>query len=379
MVFGPAASLAGNLLPLAVLIAALVAYLNAMSISQLASALPRSGGAYSYARHYLSSHLGFLAGTAFLVGKIGSVAAIALTFATYLTPDSRNLTAVLAIVTMTLLNVLGVQRTALGARILASVTIGFLLAVLAMATFSPIESSSPASFEPVGVLSAAALIFFAFAGYARVATLGDEVEKSQIAIPRAIRLSLTIVVLLYLGLAIVLNAKLGPKLLGTETAVNDLVEQVAPRFSSWVWLFTAIAALGSLLVLLAGMGRTAATMAIDQELPAWLALRNRFDAPWLAELSIGLIGAMLVLSANFEFLIGLSSFAVLTYYAIANLAAYKQPASESSRPKWLNLLGLASCLSLALAVPFYSLMVGFTVLAGLVALRWALAKRKKAR
>jgi APA family basic amino acid/polyamine antiporter len=124
------------------------------------------------------------------------------------------------------------------------------------------------------------------------------------------------------------------------------------------------------------MGRTAATMALDSELPQRFSTRNKFGAPWLAELGIALVGVLLVLIDSFEFLIGLSSFAVLTYYAIANLAAFRQPREETSRPKWLNLFGLASCALLALAVPIASLSSGIAVLASLLLIRWGLAKRR---
>lgn len=376
VVFGPAAKFAGSLLPIAILIAALVAYLNAMSISQLAQVVTRPGGAYAYGRHYISPTAGFVAGIAFLLGKLGSVAAIALTFANYLTADYSSLVAVAAIATMTVLNILGVERTAAGARILSTITVSFLLGLLVLAAFSQTENAPPLPPEPFGVLAAAALIFFAFAGYARVATLGDEVAQSHRAIPKAIRISLAIVVVLYLALGVAMNIKLGSSLAGSETAVLDLVELVSPPLISWVWLFAAIAALGSLLALLAGMGRTAATMALDSELPQRFSTRNKFGAPWLAELGIALVGVLLVLIDSFEFLIGLSSFAVLTYYAIANLAAFRQPREETSRPKWLNLFGLASCALLALAVPIASLSSGIAVLASLLLIRWGLAKRR---
>jgi APA family basic amino acid/polyamine antiporter len=133
VVFGPATSYAGSLLPVAVLIAAAIAYLNAMSISQLARTVTRSGGAYAYARHFISNRVGFIAGAAFLVGKLGSTAAIALTFATFLTPGAELVTAIAALVAMTALNIFGITRTALGSKILAWITIGFLAVIVVAA------------------------------------------------------------------------------------------------------------------------------------------------------------------------------------------------------------------------------------------------------
>lgn len=375
VVFGPAASLTGSLLPFAVLIAAAIAYLNAMSISQLARTITRSGGTYAYARHYISNPVGFIAGSAFLVGKLGSTAAIALTFATFLTPGFEIITAIAALVTMTALNIFGITRTALGSQILALITVGFLGLIILASCLTPATNVEQLSPEPLGLLSAAALIFFAFAGYARVATLGSEVANSSVAIPKAIRISLGIVVLIYLALAIVLPLHLGAGLQGNLTAIAELTTRVLPGVDGkLVWVFAAAASLGSLLALLAGLGRTASTMAEDGELPKSLVRKNSYGVPWLAESIVAAIGTLLILTNSVEFVVSLSSFCVLIYYAIANWAAYRQPHADAQRPKWLNLLGLFACMALALSVPFIAIIVGSAGMAALFLLRLALAK-----
>lgn len=381
VVFGPAAKYAGDLIPLAVLIAGLVAYLNAMSISQLAKVVTRSGGAYSYARHYLSDSLGFVAGAAFLFGKLGSVAAIALTFATYLLPEHRVLVAISSILVMTWVNILGINRTALGAKVLASITLSFLAFVIVLALVTP----SPATQgqldpQPLGVFTAAALFFFAFAGYARVATLGGEVAEPARTIPRAIAISLGIVGFVYLLLAVILPQRLGASLATSTAPIADLVALSIPgsRFSL-VAIFAAVAALGSLLALLAGMGRTAAVMADDRELPGLFARRNSKGVPWVAELAISTLALGIALAGDLEIAIGVSSFAVLLYYAIANLAAYRQPNTETTRAKWLNIAGLLLCLLLAFAVPPKALALGVALVSIGLMLRWGLAKLRESR
>lgn len=381
VVFGPAAKFSGSLLPIAVLLAGLVAYLNAMSISQLAKVVTRSGGAYSYARHYLSHSAGFVAGIAFLFGKLGSVAAIALTFATYLLPEHRVLIAVLAILLMTWVNILGINRTALGAKLLAGVTLSFLAVAILSALITPTPAPvAQLDIEPMGILTASALLFFAFAGYARVATLGGEVHEPSRTIPKAITISLLIVGVIYLTLAIILPHRLGASLGGSITPIADLVALSVPGADSrFVGIFAAVAALGSLLALLAGMGRTASVMAEDRELPELLARRNSKGVPWVSELAISLLAIVLAMFGDLEFAIGLSSFAVLLYYAIANLAAYRQPKAETSRHKWLNILGLVLCVLLAIAVPANALALGVALVGFGLMLRWGLAKLAQSR
>ena len=375
VVFAPAAKYAGPLLPLAVLLAAAVAYLNATSIAQLAKVVTRSGGAYSYARHYLNPTTGYLAGMAFLIGKLGSVAAIALTFASYLAKGSEVLVATAAIIGMTLINIWGINRTAFGAKVLASITISFLTVVILAALFTPGDMAALPTTNGLELFTSAALLFFAFAGYARVATLGGEVENPSRAIPVAITVSLAIVFVIYLALSLVLPAKLGSSLSVSVTPIADLVEKVVPGVNGTsVGIFAAIAALGSLLALIAGMSRTAATMAEDGELPNALARINSKGTPFIAEWLIAGLAILLVATGSVEFVIGISSFAVLTYYAIANLAAIRQPKSDSQRSKIFSVAGLLLCLALAISVPFSALALGATLLFIALGLRWGLAK-----
>ncbi|MDA9796777.1 APC family permease [Aquiluna sp.] len=372
VVFGPASELAGSLLLVSILLAALVAYLNAASIAQLAAVVTRSGGAYAYGRHYLGNAWGFLAGMSFLVGKIGSAAAIALVFATYLTPGFEILTAVLAVVVMAAINIAGINRTASGSKVLATITLSFLtVLILAGLVVEPAEGTMTAGGFP-GVLTAASLFFFAFAGYARVATLGGEVRDSEKSVPSAIRISLAIVLVTYLALALVLMLKLGRSFAGSLTPIADLAGVALGIEGSVVAVFAAVATLGSLLALLAGMSRTASEMASDAELPKVLSKKLKNGSPVLAEVIISLLVILLVVSGSILLTIGLSSFAILSYYAIANLAAYRQPRSETQRAKWLNLVGLGLCVLLGLSVPFGGLLVGATVLTVALILRWGL-------
>jgi APA family basic amino acid/polyamine antiporter len=372
VVFGPASELAGSLLLVSILLAALVAYLNAASIVQLAAVVTRSGGAYAYGRHYLGNAWGFLAGMSFLVGKIGSAAAIALVFATYLTPGFEMLTAVLAVVVMAAINIAGINRTAFGSKVLATITLSFLtVLILAGLVAEPAEGTMTAGGFP-GVLTAASLFFFAFAGYARVATLGGEVRDSEKSVPSAIRISLAIVLVTYLALALVLMLKLGPSVAGSLTPIADLAGVALGIEGSVVAVFAAVATLGSLLALLAGMSRTASEMASDAELPKVLSKKLKNGSPALAEVIISLLVILLVVTGSIILTIGLSSFAILSYYAIANLAAYRQPRSETQKAKWLNLVGLGLCVLLGLSVPFGGLLLGATVLTVALILRWGL-------
>ena len=246
-VFGPVAAITGSLLPAAILLAGFVAYLNAGSISQLAAKVPRSGGAYAYARHYLNPTWGFLAGSSFLVGKIGSAAAIALTVSYHLVPGREVPVALGAVAVMTIINIAGINRTATGAKVLASITLTFLVVLVGAALFLPTASEPLSQGSLASVPAGAAVVFFAFAGYARVATLGGELVNPRRAVPRAIAIALAVVLGVYLVLGLVLPAKLGSALAGSPTALGDLAAVAIPGVSaSAVSVIVALACLGSL-------------------------------------------------------------------------------------------------------------------------------------
>jgi APA family basic amino acid/polyamine antiporter len=272
---------------------------------------------------------------------------------------------------MTAINLAGINRTALGSKVLATITISFLLLLFVASIALPNQPQVTATGDPVGIFSAAALFFFAFAGYARVATLGGEVKNSVQTAPRAIWISLAAVFGIYLVYALLLSNKLGVQLMLTVTPLADLAAK------TWiggevVWLFTAVAGLGSLLALLAGMSRTAAEMSVDKELPKIFSRRLSNQAPVVAEITIAILVIVLITRESILLTLGLSSFAVLLYYAIVNFAAFRQPLSETNRPKFLNLGGLALCFLLALSVPIEGLVLGIAVLSAAMLIRWGL-------
>jgi APA family basic amino acid/polyamine antiporter len=377
VVFAPAAELAGSNLFLAIAIAGFVAALNARSMRQLSKILPKAGGAYAFGREYLSSSWGFLAGIAFILGKVGSVAAIALAAASYIYPEAKLEVAFAALALMTGINLLGINRTATGAILLSVPTVALLLLVgISGFQVAAVESQGQSSIG--GVLPAAALIFFAFAGYARVATLGPEVKNPSENIPKAITLSLVFVIAIYFLVANALQAQLGTALQFSIAPIRDFAGMVLPWLpSEVVVLVAATACLGSLLSLLAGISRTAEAMAKDRELPRSIGRRSRrFDSPWVADLAILAIATALLISGDITWTIGISSFAVLVYYAIANLAAFGQLTSKQPVGRLLALIGAALCLGVGFFVPIESLLVATVALAVAMGLRAGLIMRR---
>ncbi|MFC5799469.1 APC family permease [Streptomyces formicae] len=368
----PAAGAAGSgaLLLLALGLAAVVAYCNAMASAALAARYPASGGTYVYGRERLGPFWGYLAGWGFVVGKTASCAAMALTVGTYVWPGHAHAVAVAAVVALTAVNYGGVQKSAWLTRAIVAVV----LAVLAAVVVSSLTSSAadPARLGAGGagghgsgaggVLQAAGLLFFAFAGYARIATLGEEVRDPARTIPRAVPLALGLALVVYLAVAVAVLSVLGAGDLGRATA--PLADAVRAAGAQWlapvVRVGAALAALGSLLALILGVSRTTLAMARDGHLPRTLAaVHPRFQVPHHAESAVGVVVAVVAATADVRGAIGFSSFGVLVYYAIANASAW----TLSSRHRALADCGLAGCLALAFALPLSSVASGAAVLA----------------
>lgn len=367
-VFAPAAASAGSWLPVALLLAGFVAYCNAVASAQLAAAYPTSGGTYFYGRARLGPWWGFTAGWGFVVGKTASCAAMALTFASYVAPAYARPVAVAAVVVLVAVNYRGVTRTALLTKLLLAIVLSLLLAVTVLAVTgrpAAVGGAVP-DIGPFGVLQAAGLLFFAFAGYARIATLGEEVREPRRTIPRAITAALGIALVVYLAVGLTLLLTLGTRRLSTSAApLADALRAAGhPGWTALVTVAAAAASLGALLALIAGVGRTAMAMARERDLPGWLAtVHARFAVPHRAEVAVGVVVCVVVLVADLREVIGFSSFGVLVYYAIANLSAATQTGADRRWPRALNVVGLVCCVVLAATLPLTSVLVGLAVFA----------------
>lgn len=381
-VLAPAAAAAGSGggLLLALAVVAVVAWCNASSSARLAAVHPAAGGTYVYGRRELGAWWGYAAGWCFVVGKTASCAAMATAFAVYAVPADapepvRRGVAALVVLGLTLVTVRGITRTARAARVILAVALlGLLVAVgVGLASSGGGGLSSQLSLGgsgALGVAQAAGLLFFAFAGYARVATLGEEVRDPARTIPRAITIAFVVVLGLYVLLSVALVRGLGSeRLVGSAAPLRELVDLRGPAWAvPLVVAGAGAAALGALLALLGGIGRTTLAMARDGELPRPLAaLHATYDVPHRAQLLVGAVVVALVLSVDLRTAVGFSSFGVLLYYLVANLAAVALARRTGRRGTTVGALGAVGCVVLAALLPVASVVAGAAVVAlGLV-------------
>lgn len=385
---GPATAFAGSGIYIALALAATVAFCNAAASGQLAAQYPVAGGTYAYGRAQLGPAWGLTAGWAFLLGKTASAAAMALTFAYYALPGDHplghKLLATAALIALTTVNILGVTKTAkLTKIIVVCVLLGLALFVTTTWINSPAEVAPATPFHlpsgPLGILQGAGVLFFAFAGYARIATLGEEVTNPRRTIPRAIMWALGLTLIVYVVITLTVTRALGQDTLAQSAA--PIFDAVATTASA-VWMkpvvqiAAALACLGALLGLMAGLGRTCLAMARDSRHFTFFAhVSSTHSTPARAELLFCALAIVLVLTVDVSQAVGFSSTGVLLYYAIANLSAFTQTPEHRMYPRALQVLGVILCVAIGFTVSPTGLILG-VIAAAIITVTALILKRR---
>lgn len=359
VVTGVAAGISGPALILSLCLAGIVATFNALSSAQLAAVYPQSGGTYEYGYRLLNSHFGFAAGWMFLVSKISAAGVVALGFGSYfyqLVPLGSPLAlSVVAVVLLSLANFFGIKKTGYLNLFIVFFTILSLL-YLVIAGFPEIEFENFRPFAPFGIAGIAestALLFFAFTGYARIATLAEEVKEPQRTIPRAVIITIASAIILYFLVTLVAVGVLGAETMAASRSPLQLVsEQLeVPGIKLLITLGASTAMLGVLLSQILGISRMLFAMGRRKDLPPVLAkVHPKYQVPHLGIFLTGGIILLLTLFGSFEFILASAAFSILLYYSITNVAALKQPEKERRYGRAVPILGLAGCLAMAVSL-----------------------------
>ena len=390
---GIGAGVAGPAVVLAIALAGVLAACNALSSAQLAANHPVSGGTYEYGHRWLCPTLGFSAGWMFLCAKSASAGAAALGFAGYAlhaagvgSGPARTALALVAVASLTWLVLAGVRRSNRANAAIVGATLIALVYFVAVGLrsaaanagdnltpfFGGLDNSVPAARR---LLEATALMFVAYTGYGRIATLGEEVAEPRRTIPRAIVITLAVSMTLYIAVGLVGVAGAGVGVFAGEgTRAAAPLEVAARAFgvpgAGWVLAIGAVTAmLGVLLNLILGLSRVALAMGRRGDLPGVFARVGAAGGPGPAVVGVGCVVALFAGAGDIRLAWSFSAFTVLVYYAITNLAALRLTRAERLYHPLISWVGLAGCLGLAFWVERGVWMTGLGVLAVGLALR----------
>ncbi|HLU24223.1 MAG TPA: APC family permease [Longimicrobiales bacterium] len=372
VVTGVAAGVAGPSFLAGLHVAGLAATMNALSSAQLAAAFPRAGGTYEYGNRVLNPWAGFIAGWMFLASKIAAASTVALGLGGYLdalVPGlSPRAVAVGAIIVFTLLNYFGIRRSSRANLVIVAVSLGGLLffvgAGLPVFDAEKLRPFAPAGWR--GTLESAALLFFAYTGYARIATLAEEVREPRRTIPRAIMITLGASILLYLAVSTVAVGAVGAGAMARTASPLEAAARAFPvaHAATVVAVAGVTAMLGVILSQLLGLSRMAFAMARGGDLPAALgAVHARYHSPGRAVVLIGAVAAVVAATGTLAGVAATASFAILVYYGIANLAALRMPRELKLFPNAIPATGFAACALLALSLAPATILTGLGLLA----------------
>lgn len=379
VVTGVAAGVSGASFLVGLMIAGIVASFNGLSSAQLAAVYPQSGGTYEYGYRLLSPVWGFSAGWMFIISKLSAAGVVAIGFGSYfyqLVPVlSPVIYSLIAVFLLTIANLSGIQKAGSINIVIVMVTVLSLLYFVFGGLFS-VSSENFSPFAPNGVLGIAestAILFFAFTGYARIATLAEEVREPRKTIPKAVIITIVSAVVLYAAVSFVAVGTVGAESMSHSRSPLQLAAEAmsAPGIGVIITLGASTAMLGVLLSQILGISRMLLAMGRRNDLPRFFEkIDGKTSVPNAGIVFTGVVIVAITLIGSFEFVVRSATFTILLYYSITNLSAIRQPGKEQIFGKIIPYLGLIGCLLMSVSLPFNVIISGIGVLVAGFGLRF---------
>ncbi len=383
VVTGVAAGISGPAFIIGLLIAGIIATFNALSSAQLAAIYPQSGGTYEYGYILINPIFGFSAGWMFLISKLAAAGVVAIGFGSYffqIMPVSSPITfSILAVVFLTIANYFGIKKAGILNLIIVTITL-LSLVYLVFGGISEVKSENFTPFAPFGIsgiAEAAALLFFAFTGYARIATLAEEVVEPKKTIPKAIIITIITAIILYTAISIIAIGVIGTEKMANSTSPLQLVADAltTPGISIIITIGASTAMLGVLLSQILGISRMMLAMGRRNDLPPiFQKIHSHYRVPHIGILLTGIIILLLTLFGTFEYIVRAATFTILLYYSITNIAAIKQPKTERMYGRFIPIFGLIGCLIMSVSLPLNVIISGIGLLIGGFTIRFVIHK-----
>lgn len=371
VVTGVAAGIAGPAFLIGLIVAGLAAVCNGLSSAELAALYPQSGGTYEYGYRVLYPYAGFAAGWMFLCSKLAAAGTVALGLGSALSmvfPSlPPRLTAVGAAIISAVANYYGIKKAGRVNAVIVTLTVGSLL-YFVLGGLPSFQAANLRPFAPhgwKGIAEASGILFFAYTGYARLATLGEEVREPRRTIPRAIILTLVSSLLLYLAVGLVAVGVIGaPAMAATAAPLQRAAERSAlPGMLTVVTMGGLTAMLGVLFSQILGISRMILAMARRRDLPPLLeVIHPRYAVPHFAIAATTLAVIILALAGNLHFIVESAAFMILVYYSITNLAALRLDRGEKLYPVWVAIGGLLGSVLMAFSLKPRAILIGAILL-----------------
>ena len=379
VVTGVAAGVSGASFIVGLMIAGLIASFNGLSSAQLAAVYPQSGGTYEYGYQLLNPSFGFSAGWMFIISKLSAAGIVAIGFGSYfhqLVPAFTPLTySIVAVVVLTIANLVGIKKAGTVNQIIVLVTLLSLLYFI-VGGIGSVKASNFTPFAPFGIMGIAestAILFFAFTGYARIATLAEEVVEPKKTIPRAVIITITSAIVLYAAVSVVATGAIGAEGMSQSKSPLQVASEAmsAPAISVIITIGASTAMLGVLLSQILGISRMLLAMGRRNDLPhLFEKIHSKTSVPHIGILFTSVVILAITTLGTFDFVVRAATFTILLYYSITNIAAIRQPNQQQLYSKVIPYLGLVGCVAMSISLPLNVIISGVALLAIGFAMRY---------
>ncbi len=371
---GVASGFAGPAVIVSFLIAGLVVFLTALSSAELSSFITEAGGSYIYTDKAFGKFWGFVVGWMQSFDYIVGASAISVGFAGLfvyfagISPTAENVTIIVAVampLVLTLINLRGIKEVSGANNILVLIKVTALALFIIVGLFFLFSHGNYSNYHPffptgfTGMLSGAALIFFAFIGFNTITMISEEVKYPEKNVPRSLILAFLICTILYIGVAVVEVGIVDWKVIGTSDAPLELVLRAATsnifllKFVSISALFaTASATMTSIL----GGSRAIFSMARQRVIPGILAKISNNGVPTNAVFISGASIALIIIATkgDLELIASIFNFGTMMEFFFINMSLLqlRKKRPEANRTFKVPLypvtpiLGVISCIGL---------------------------------
>lgn len=306
-----------------------------------------------------------------LISKLSAAGVVAIGFGSYfyqLVPVTSPLTlSVIAVLFLTIANYFGIRKVGKLNLLIVSITLLSLI-YLVFSGIPAIKSENFIPFAPFGIsgiAEASALLFFAYTGYARIATLAEEVREPEKTIPKAVIITIVTAIILYVAVSVVAIGVIGTEKMAISKSPLEIVAGAlsSPAIKTIVSIGASTAMLGVLLSQILGISRMMLAMGRRNDLPTiFQKVHHKYRVPHIGIIITGAITLLLTITGSFEFILRAAAFTILLYYSITNIAALKQPANEQIYSKVIPILGLVGCLVMSFSLPLNVIATGIGLL-----------------
>jgi len=333
-----AVALTGASVWISFVFAAFVAATTGLSYAELASMYPKAGAEYDYVKPAFGQKFAFLTAWLAIFASIVGITTVAMSFGNYL-QELINIpwvfgASVLILFSMLLL-LTGVKKSAeLAALITIFSIIGLLIVIFA--GIPKIGSTPLFSIKSAhGLLSASALVFFAYIGFEEIVRLSEETKDAEKTVPKALLLAIFFTSILYILVSIAAVNIVSPEVLASSKNPMAVVgkESMGPYGYLILSIIALFATSSTVILIMLATSRILYGMSHEHALPEALSRLSNLGVPYIAVLLTAILSIILLSFSSLEFVANTVNFSIFLIFLIVNISLIRLRFTMPAKPR----------------------------------------------